>query len=103
MINSTETIALQPINRHGGTKMSPESTKDNSAFLKATMFGVAYCALIIAAMLVIWPPIELNLIFKFLLFFGLTFVLLSTLVYIKVLLDNNNRELLIGEIKKLLK
>lgn len=85
--------------------MNTESTKGNGTFTKEISLGIAYCALTIAVMLtmIIWPVAELNLIFKFLIFFGLAFVALFTLATIKVEIDGRNRKLLIGEISKLLK
>lgn len=85
--------------------MNLEWTKNDGTFSKVILLGVAYCALTIAIILtmMIWPLTELNLILKFLIFFGLTFALLTTLINIKASLNYRNREILISEIRTLLK
>lgn len=79
-------------------------TKDNH-FIKAILMMSAFCAAVIATILtiMIYPGEKLPIFVKFAIFFGLTFVLILSLINIQQTINARSRKILTTEISKLRK
>lgn len=79
--------------------------KDNHWLEIGLLPEIIFCTIIITflSIIIITPTQEISIIFKYIGIACLTFVSITLFIDIKQKIDKRNREILIGEIRKLLK